>query len=406
MEPPHASILKAPPAGAPSGTSTTLSFRRVGRLWNSRGPLRAKNERLTGAERVGVFALRLALVCLLPLVWVLGAVVAPAVSIGLLPWGGLPLAGDSPLLLDLLPLSAWRHPQAAGFVVQILSWPAFCCLAVNVLHPRLAVSAVVLFIAGTAVQMLYVLSHLSRARAGMAALSFAALAIGWLLALLAMGATTPHLRAVYASMWNPRMPEALQDSAKLRWATLVVGWGAAAVAGVLGPAMLTGSPAVSFDKSPAEGLALTLLALLTEAALAAVLLSTRAAVAVSFGFVGAVGGLLLLRLGGVMESIGGTAVLLLCGCAALTKGRKICFPDVMAGLNSEAQFAIEMEENGDEGDAVLDAVRSRLGAGNTVAQWRGDDASDGEADDQEDAIAAPERARVVRFGPDEVQDHG
>ena len=88
----------------------SVSWIRLSRLYNSQGFLSPKRSRFLRRHPALEIGLRLCILAALLLAWVGGTIFAPALTLGVAPAGPFPLP-SSTYIVDLLPLSFFRHPQ-------------------------------------------------------------------------------------------------------------------------------------------------------------------------------------------------------------------------------------------------------------------------------------------------------
>jgi hypothetical protein len=127
-------------------------------------------------------------------------------------------------------------------------------------------------------------------------------------------------------LWSPRLLSVGHGRRVPRWAAAVGIWLGLVLGGALGPALLSGSPAVTFSPAkPAVGVTLMLGSFVLVAGIGWQYLHVRLFVATTTGMAGLFGGLVLATQWESRIGMGvGMAVMVACCATGLGKARKLC----------------------------------------------------------------------------------
>lgn len=306
-----------------------VSWVKLSRLYNSQGffsPRRSRFVRRHPAVDVGV---RLVILVALLLTWAVGTIFAPGLALGFAPPGGPFPLPSSMWLIDMLPLAAVRNPQVSGIVLMSTSALVFCALGFTLLHPRLATPIVSLFVSASVAQGLATFYDIANDPVDSAVTASISLAL--LLGAAGSAASqcsTQRLRSIFGGFWKPGSVR--QHHPAVPPVAALAVWLGISLGGLLGPALVSGTPRVTFDPSPWLGLFVMASGLGLLGAVAWYFFHPRLFIALFCGAVGLFGGGLVATQIGDDTADGrkfvgmGIAIMIICCGAAVVKGRKLC----------------------------------------------------------------------------------
>lgn len=306
-----------------------VSWVKLSRLYNSQGffsPRRSRFVRRHPAVDIGV---RLVILVALLVTWAVGTIFAPGLALGVAPAGGPFPLPSSMWLIDMLPLAAIRNPQFSGIAIMSMNALVFCALGFTLLHPRLATPIVSLFVSASVAQGLATFYDIASDPVDRAVTA----SITLVLLLGAAGSaasqcSTHRLRAIFGGFWKPGAHH--HHHPAVPPLTVLAVWLGISLGGLLGPALVSGSPRVTFDPSPWLGLLVMASGLGLLGAVAWYFFHPRLFVALLCGGVGLFGGGLVATQIGDDTADGrkfvgiGIAIMIMCCGAAVVKGRKLC----------------------------------------------------------------------------------
>eukprot|EP01043_Picozoa_sp_COSAG02_P043367 COSAG02_NODE_3770_length_6258_cov_2588.033447_4_plen_791_part_00 len=306
-----------------------VSWVKLSRLYNSQGFFSPRRSRFVRRHPVVDVGVRLVILVALLITWAVGTIFAPGLALGVAPAGGPFPLPSSMRLIDMLPLAAIRNPQASGIALMSVSALVFCALSFTLLHPRLATPIVSLFVSASVAQGLATFYDIANDPVDSVVTASVSLAL--LLGAAGSAASqcsTQRLRSIFSGFWKPGGVHQ-HHPAVPPLAALAV-WLGISLGGLLGPALVSGSPRVTFDPSPWLGLVVMASGLGLLGAVAWYFFHPRLFVALLCGGVGLFGGGLIATQIGDDTADGrkfvgiGIAIMIMCCGAAVVKGRKLC----------------------------------------------------------------------------------
>ena len=308
----------------------TVSWVKLSRLYNSQGFFSPRRSRFVRRHPAVDAGLRLVILSALLATWIIGTIFAPGLALGVAPAGGPFPLPSSMWLIDALPLSAFRNPQVSGIAAMSVGSLLFCGLGFTLLHPRLATPVVSLFVAASIAQGLATFYDLANDPVdGVVTASIALMLLLGAVGSAASQCSTHRLRAIFGGFWKPGAQH--QHHPVMPPLAALAVWLGISLGGLLGPALVSGSPRVTFDASPWLGLLVMAAGLGLLGAVAWHFFHPRLFVALVCGGVGLFGGgLIATQLGDDSTSGGrkfvgiGIAIMITCCGAAVAKGRKLC----------------------------------------------------------------------------------